>query len=57
MVERNEFDTVEVRKFDGITFHMFFDITSKPIEKILISDLISMHGIKCDISIKVKYYM
>ena len=35
---------------------MFVDITKKPIEKNLISDLISMRGIKFDISIKVKYY-
>ena len=54
LVERNEFDTVEVRKFDGITFDMFFDITIKLIEKIFISDLISMRGIQFDISIKVK---
>ena len=55
LVERNKFDTVEIRKFDGITFDMFVDITTKPIEKFLISDLFSMRGIKFDISIKVKY--
>ena len=54
LVDRKEFDTVEVRKFDGI-FDMFVNIITKPIEKILFSDLISMRGINFNISIKVKY--
>ena len=56
LVDRNEFDTIEVRKFNGITFDMYVDITENPIKQILINDLIAMKGIKFDIAVKVKYY-
>ena len=56
MIDRNEFDTIDVRKFNGITFDMYVDITENPINKILINDLIAIKGIKFDIAVKVKYY-
>ena len=56
MVDRNEFDTLEVKKFNGITFDMYVDITENPIKNILINDLIVMKGIKFNITVKVKYY-
>ena len=55
MIDRNEFDTIDVRKFNGITFDMYVDITENPIKKILINDLIAMKGIKFDSAVKVKY--
>ena len=51
-----EFNTIEVRKFIGINFDVFVDITKSPIKKNLINDSLMMKGIKFDIAVKVKYY-
>ena len=56
LVDRNEFGTIEARKFKGINFDAFVDITENPIKKILINDLVILKGIKFDISVKVKFY-
>ena len=56
MVDRNEFNTIQVRKFNGITFDVYVNITENPIKKMLINDLIAPRGIKFDIAVKVKYY-
>ena len=46
LVDRKEFDTIEIRKFNGINFDVFVDITKNPIKKNLINDLLMMKGIK-----------
>ena len=56
LVERNEYDTFKVRKFNGISFNMFVDVTYNPMKKLLTNDLMIKRGIKFDIAVKVKYY-
>ena len=56
IVDLSEYNTLEVKKFNEITFDMFVDITSNPIKKLLINGLIIMRGIKFDIAVKVKFY-
>ena len=56
IVERNEYDTFEVRKFNGISFDMFVDVTYNPIKKLLINDLMIMRDIKFNIAVKDKFY-
>ena len=53
---RSETRTFEIRKFNGIPFNYFVDITRNPIKKILINDFLVITGIKFDIAVKVKYY-
>ena len=56
IVDRNEYDTFEVRKFNGILFDMFVDVIFNPIKKLLTNDLMIMRGIKFDTAVKVKFY-